>query len=151
VVLSECSIDLFLNHSLILGSLPASISTNSALMASTVLASRLPSTTHVFSLTLFSIEVFGLFPIFRRQLRAKSRNGNVALTVALVTTAGGAIFATLTGGGRGAWIAGVILGSIITFVAMGICSWWLIGLQKYKNEIYGPWDPARPIIRRRWD
>ncbi|OAG10633.1 phosphatidylinositol N-acetylglucosaminyltransferase [Paraphaeosphaeria sporulosa] len=131
--------------------LPASISTNSALMASTVLASRLPSTTHVFSLTLFSIEVFGLFPLFRRQLRAKSRNGSIALTVALVTTAGGAVFATLTGGGRGAWIAGVILGSIVTFLAMGICSWWLIGLQKYKNEIYGPWDPARPIIRRRWD
>ncbi|KAF9735029.1 phosphatidylinositol:udp-c transferase pig-c [Paraphaeosphaeria minitans] len=131
--------------------LPASISTNSALMASTVLASRLPSTTHVFSLTLFSIEVFGLFPLFRRQLRAKSRDGNIALTVALVTTAGGAVFATLTGGGRGAWIAGVILGSIVTFLAMGICSWWLIGLQKYKNEIYGPWDPARPIIRRRWD
>ncbi|KAA6408251.1 MAG: GPI2-domain-containing protein [Lasallia pustulata] len=32
---------------------PASLSTNAALMASTVLASRLPSTTHVFSLTLF--------------------------------------------------------------------------------------------------
>ncbi|KKA22939.1 Phosphatidylinositol:UDP-GlcNAc transferase PIG-C [Rasamsonia emersonii CBS 393.64] len=43
---------------------PASLSTNAALMASTVLASRLPSTTHVFSLTLFSIEVFGLFPFF---------------------------------------------------------------------------------------
>lgn len=138
-------------HGLTTYSLPASISTNSALMASTVLASRLPSTTHVFSLTLFSIELFGLFPIFRRQLRAKSRIGNIGLTVALVTTAGGAVFATLTGGGRGAWIAGVILGSIITFLCMGICSWWLIGLQKYKNEIYGPWDPARPIIRRRWD
>ena len=47
---------------------PASLSTNAALMASTVLASRLPTTTHVFSLTLFSIEVFGLFPVFRRQI-----------------------------------------------------------------------------------
>ncbi|KAJ4407503.1 glycosylphosphatidylinositol anchor biosynthesis, partial [Neurospora sp. IMI 360204] len=44
----------------------ASLSTNAALMASTVLASRLPSTGQVFSLTLFSIEVFGLFPVFRR-------------------------------------------------------------------------------------
>ncbi|OAX77824.1 hypothetical protein ACJ72_07873 [Emergomyces africanus] len=43
---------------------PASLSTNAAVMASTVLASRLKSTTHVFSLTLFSIEVFGLFPVF---------------------------------------------------------------------------------------
>lgn len=120
-------------------------------MASTVLASRLPSTTHVFSLTMFSIEVFGLFPMFRRQLRAESRRGHIALTIALVMAASGAIFATLTGGGRGAWIAGTVLGSMVTFLAMGMCSWWLIGLQKYKNEIYGPWDPARPIIRRRWD
>ncbi|KAF2010733.1 GPI2-domain-containing protein [Aaosphaeria arxii CBS 175.79] len=131
--------------------LPASISTNSALMASTVLASRLPSTTHVFSLTLFSIEVFGLFPIFRRQLRSRSWHGNLVLTIALVVNACGGVCVTLTGGGRGAWIAGVILGGVITFFAMGICSWWLIGLQKYKNEIRGPWDPARPIIRRRWD
>ncbi|KAF2877039.1 phosphatidylinositol N-acetylglucosaminyltransferase subunit C [Massariosphaeria phaeospora] len=131
--------------------LPASISTNSALMASTVLASRLPSTTHVFSLTLFSIEVFGLFPIFRRQLRSKSLNGHLMLTIVLIISACGGVFVTLTGGGRGAWIAGVILGGIVTFLCMGICSWWLIGLQKYKNEIYGPWDPARPIIRRRWD
>ncbi|KAF2799190.1 GPI2-domain-containing protein [Melanomma pulvis-pyrius CBS 109.77] len=131
--------------------LPASISTNSALMASTVLASRLPSTTHVFSLTLFSIEVFGLFPIFRRQLRSISWNGHLTLTIVLIISACGAVFAILTGGGGGAWIAGVILGGIVTFFGMGICSWWLIGLQKYKNEIHGPWDPARPIIRRRWD
>jgi phosphatidylinositol glycan class C protein len=120
-------------------------------MASTVLASRLPSTTHVFSLTLFSIEVFGLFPIFRRHLRSTSSRGHVILTIVLVINAGGAVFVTLTGGGLGAWIAGVVLGGIVTFLSMGVCSWWLIGMQKYKNEIYGPWDPARPIIRRHWD
>lgn len=132
-------------------SLPASISTNSALMASTVLASRLESTTHVFSLTLFSIEVFGLFPIFRRRLRSVSWRGHLALTIVLIFNASGGVFVTLTGGGRVAWAAGVIIGGMLTFLAMGICSWWLIGLQKYKNEIHGPWDPARPVIRRRWD
>ncbi|KAF2274462.1 GPI2-domain-containing protein [Westerdykella ornata] len=131
--------------------LPASISTNSALMASTVLASRLPSTTHVFSLTLFSIEVFGLFPIFRRRLRSVSWHGHLVLTVVLVLVACGGLSVILTGGGRGACIAGVILGGTLTYFTMGLCSWWLIGLQKYKNEIHGPWDPARPIIRRRWD
>ncbi|RAR05542.1 terpenoid synthase [Stemphylium lycopersici] len=131
--------------------LPASISTNSAMMASAVLASRLPSTTHVFSLTLFSIEIYGLFPIFRRQLRARSPWGHLALTVTLVTCAWGGLFVTLTGNGRGTFMAGAILGGILTILSMGICSWWLIGLQKYKNEIHGPWDPARPIIRRHWD
>ena len=42
----------------------------------------------------------------------------------------------------------MVIGVLVTGLAMGGCSWWLIGLQKYKNEIHGPWDPARPIIRR---
>ncbi|KAJ5692317.1 hypothetical protein N7462_001740 [Penicillium macrosclerotiorum] len=129
---------------------PASLSTNAAVMASTVLASRLPSTTHVFSLMLFSMEVFGLFPIFRRQLRQKSWTGHVLLTLALVIIAGGAVGTTL-GGGWASAIIGSILGSILTALAMGGCSWWLISLQKYKNVVIGPWDPARPIIRRHWN
>lgn len=129
---------------------PASLSTNAAVMASTVLASRLPSTTHVFSLMLFSMEVFGLFPIFRRQLRQKSWTGHAMLTLALVIIAGGAVGMTLSGGWASA-IIGSVLGGILTALVMGGCSWWLIGLQKYKNVVIGPWDPARPIIRRHWN
>jgi phosphatidylinositol glycan class C protein len=130
---------------------PASLSTNAALMASTVLASRLPSTEHVFSLTLFSIEVFGLFPVFRRHLRHISWQGHLALTAVLVMGAGGGVGVVVSGGGWKAALMGVILGTVLACLAMGGCSWWLIGLQKYKNEIHGPWDPARPIIRRQWD
>lgn len=129
---------------------PASLSTNAAVMASTVLASRLPTTTHVFSLMLFSMEVFGLFPIFRRQLRQQSWTGHVILTLALVIIAGGAVGMTL-GKDLPSAIIGSVLGSILTALAMGGCSWWLISLQKYKNVVIGPWDPARPIIRRRWN
>jgi phosphatidylinositol N-acetylglucosaminyltransferase subunit C len=116
-------------------------------MASTVLASRLPSTTHVFSLTLFSIEVFGLFPVFRRHLRHVSWQCHILLTIFLVVFAGAGVGVTVSGGGYKAAAGGVILGGILTFLSMGVCSWWLIGLQKYKNEIHGPWDPARPIFR----
>lgn len=130
---------------------PAPLSTNAALMASTVLASRLPSTTHVFSLTLFSIEVFGLFPVFRRLLRHASWAGHLVLTAALTVSAGGALCVTITGGAWTAAVVGVVLGGVLTFLAMGMTSWWLIGLQRFKNEIRGPWDPARPVIRRRWD
>ena len=130
---------------------PASLSTNAALMASTVLASRLPSTTHVFSLTLFSIEVFGLFPVFRRHLRHQSWIGHLWLTTALVVLASGGLSMTISGGGWGMGVGGVVLGGIITSLSMGMTSWWLIGLQRYKNEIHGPWDPARPIIRRHWN
>lgn len=130
---------------------PASLSTNAALMASTVLASRLPSTEHVFSLTLFSIEVFGLFPVFRRHLRHVSWRGHLLLTFVLVTAASGGVGVVVSGGGWKAALVGMTLGNLLTCLAMGGCSWWLIGLQKYKNEIHGPWDPARPIIRRHWD
>lgn len=155
-------------------------------MASTVLASRLPSTTHVFSLTLFSIEVFGLFPVFRRHLRHISWRGHLLLTLVLVVGAGAGMGIALAGSGgpsadgdhpsaqnaRGGvgrrimemegetgwksgsganWKAasvGVGLWGVGTAIGMGVCSWWLIGLQKYKNVVIGPWDPARPVIRQ---
>lgn len=131
---------------------PASLSTNAALMASTVLASRLPSTTHVFSLTLFSIEVFGLFPVFRRHLRHISWRGHLLLTLALVIGAGASLGTALSKKPlwEGGWkrpIAGAIIWGLGSAVGMGGCSWWLIGLQRYKNVVIGPWDPARPVIR----
>lgn len=135
---------------------PASLSTNAALMASTVLASRLPSTKQVFSLTLFSIEVFGLFPVFRRHVRHRNWRYHVALTVALVLGAGFGVGMMLGNWKIGTpWrsgFVGMIVGVLVSTLATGGCSWWLIGLQKYKNEIRGPWDPARPILmkRQRW-
>ena len=128
---------------------PASLSTNAALMASTVLASRLTSTTHVFSLTLFSIEVFGLFPVFRRHLRQMSWQCHLLLTFSLVMGAGAGLGVTLapTATSWKAAMVGVMLWGLGTAITMGGCSWWLIGLQRYKNVVIGPWDPARPIIR----
>lgn len=137
---------------------PASLSTNAALMASTVLASRLPSTKQVFSITLFSIEVFGLFPVFRRHVRHRSWQINVLLSIFLVLGAGFGLGMMLGPDTTGTWTwksgtIGMVVGVLIAALGTGGCSWWLIGLQKYKNEIRGPWDPARPIImsRTRWD
>ncbi|KAI1436442.1 GPI2-domain-containing protein [Xylaria sp. CBS 124048] len=137
---------------------PASLSTNAAIMASTVLASRLPSTGQVFSLTLFSIEVFGLFPVFRRYARHYSWKYHVAISTMLVIGAGAGVGMILGGENDGVWpwksaLLGVLVAVLIAIVAMGGCSWWLISLQKYKNAINGPWDQARPIIisRRLWD
>lgn len=127
---------------------PAPLSTNAAVMSSTVLASRLLSATHVFSLMLFSIQVFGLFPVFRRHLRHSSWRGHLMLTFTLVLGAGGGLGVTLSQ--NRCWQAvliGMVLWSVGTALGMGGCSWWLIGLQRYKNVVIGPWDPARPVIR----
>ncbi len=137
---------------------PASLSTNAALMASTVLASRLPSTQQVFSLTLFSIEVFGLFPVFRRHLRHRSSRYHFILTAFLVLGAGWGVGMVLSENKSGRWpwmngIVGMGVSILLSVLGTGGCTWWLIGLQKYKNEIRGPWDPARPIImsRQKWE
>lgn len=89
------------------------------------------------------------------------------LTVALVLGAAGGLGAVVGWGWAVVWVVGVVGG-------MGGCGWWLIGLQKYKkwvlgysfhpllfwglmangercSEIHGPWDPARPVIRRQWE
>jgi phosphatidylinositol N-acetylglucosaminyltransferase subunit C len=142
---------------------PSSLSTNAALMASTVLASRLLTTTAVFSLTLFSIQVFGLFPVFRRHLRSVSMPLHILLTTTLIvlaTSGLGLILSqsyTHTYGDCGyclLWIWHVVLRSTIgivvfggsTVIVMGACSWWLIGLQRYKNVVIGPWDTAKPVL-----
>ena len=82
-----------------------------------------------------------------------SWDGHMVLTVLLVLGAGGGLNMVIIGPGAGwkAAVVGMVLGSLVIGLAMGVCSWWLIGLQKYKNEIYGPWDPARPVIRMRLD
>ncbi|KAK5938757.1 glycosylphosphatidylinositol anchor biosynthesis [Knufia obscura] len=142
---------------------PSSLSTNAAVMASTVLASRLPTTTSVFSLTLFSIQIFGLFPLFRRHLRSRSLPLHTMLTIALVLMASAGLGLILsqsythTYGDCGfclSWIlhvfarsmVGILIGGTGTVVVMGGCAWWLISLQRYKNVVIGPWDPARPML-----
>lgn len=142
---------------------PSSLSTNAALMASTVLASRLSTTTSVFSLSLFSIQVFGLFPVFRRHLRYKSQELHALLSVLLVAMSSCGLFLILsqsythTYGDCGycfGWIwhvvtrsvVGVFVGGFSVMFVMGACSWWLISLQRYKDVVIGPWDPARPVL-----
>lgn len=105
---------------------PASFSTNAAITAAVVLASCLPTTTHVFSLMLFSIQVFGLFPVFRRYLKHISWSLHVCLTMLLVLGAAGGLSIMLGWGWAIVWVLSVVVG-------MGGCGWWMIDLQKYKK------------------
>ena len=43
-------------------------------------------------------------------------------------------------------MVGILVGGTGTVVVMGGCAWWLISLQRYKNVVIGPWDPARPML-----
>ncbi|KAK6331027.1 hypothetical protein TWF718_003218 [Orbilia javanica] len=124
--------------------LPTSLSTTTALASSVVLASRLAETADVFSLLLFSIQIFGLFPLFRRRLRHLSSVLHVSLTSGLILFAGASLHYVVNWQWSLMWF-GMVLGG------GGGAAWVLMGMQRYKNEIRGPWDPARPVFsRRQW-
>ena len=78
-----------------------------------------------------------------------SWKGHVSLSVALIVGAGAFTGFTLAPGCRWwkAAVAGAVLWGMGTTLGMGGCSWWFINLQRYKNVVIGPWDPARPVIR----
>ncbi|KAN0012174.1 hypothetical protein ACTFIU_007472 [Dictyostelium citrinum] len=115
----------------------APVSLNAAIFASVLLGSRLPSNIHVFVLISYAIETFALFPIFRHHLKRHSMELHVGLTVILCVTCSLLLL------GMSKLLALIYIGIIgtITFV----CPLWLIFIQKYKNEINGPWDEASVI------
>ncbi|CAG8517455.1 phosphatidylinositol N-acetylglucosaminyltransferase [Gigaspora margarita] len=118
---------------------PGSLSTNAAIFASVLLASRLEVNSHVFGLMLFAVEWFALFPIFRRYTKSLSAKFNVALTCILFILAT-TLFLYISNVIAIIYVLGIIF---ITFA----CPYWLIWIQKYKNEIHGPWDEARPKLQ----
>ncbi|VVT54949.1 uncharacterized protein SAPINGB_P004343 [Magnusiomyces paraingens] len=142
--------------------LKSSLSTNLALSAAIVLASRLPTTIAVFSFVLFSIQLFGVFPAFVKRIRvAKSpKAAKSSPTVALrYSKTYWSLLATLVTttyiglwhicAGADPWfkllVGGTWLGTQVA--VMVVLPLWLLTLQKYKNEIQGPWDPAKPVLQ----
>ncbi|ETW87230.1 hypothetical protein HETIRDRAFT_406947 [Heterobasidion irregulare TC 32-1] len=114
------------------------LSMNAAVSAAVVLASRLRDDLSVFALTLFSVQLFALFPILRHSLQAAPSIVQVGLTVALSLLSLGLMVTLST------TTTSIALGILIstTFGAPAALVW----AQRYKNELRGPWDVATPEI-----
>lgn len=115
--------------------LSSNISLNTSIIASVLIASRLPSRQLVFAIVLFSLQVFLFAPFVVYCIKRYSTRlylcfsmGLVGLTLALVYRLQGFLF-------------GVLLG-LLVFINF-ICPYWLTRIQKYKFEINGPWDEAK--------
>ncbi|KAJ2638448.1 glycosylphosphatidylinositol anchor biosynthesis [Coemansia sp. RSA 1286] len=122
---------------------PGSVSLNAAILASVLLASQLDqldSNLSVFAFLAFALEWFGLFPIFRRYLKRISAAASMTMAVLLALVAA-VMFMFIS---RAVALLHLFGTLFITFV----CPLWLIWVQRYKNEIHGPWDEARPIVHR---
>ncbi|KAJ1937394.1 glycosylphosphatidylinositol anchor biosynthesis [Kickxella alabastrina] len=117
---------------------PGSVSLNAAVLGSVLLASQLNSNLSVFAFLAFALKWFALFPIFRRYLKRISAAASMAMAIVLALIAA-AMFLYIS---RAIAMLHVFITLFITFG----CPLWLIWVQRYKNEMHGPWDEARPIV-----
>lgn len=116
-------------------SFTSNISLNASIVASLLIASRLPSRLQVFAIVLFSLQVFLFAPFvsycikkFSFRLHLCFSLGLMAVTLFLVYQQHQFLF--------------VLLLCILMFVNL-VCPYWLIRIQEYKFEINGPWDEAK--------
>lgn len=101
------------------------------MFASVLLASRLDTNYYVCLLMLTSVFLFALFPIFSRILSKRWEYYNTVLSVSL----------NLVCFVLNDWQSNILYIAAILFINV-IGPFWLIKIQKYKNEIKGPWDEA---------
>ncbi|VEU23700.1 DEKNAAC104989 [Brettanomyces naardenensis] len=119
----------------------SNLSKNIALSNAIVLASRLNSNLSAFCFILFSVEVCGLFPIFNNFTRRCQFWQFHWIQVAGIVF--GVDYAVYKIFGPG-WVACWLSLHLLIVVAGPL---YFIALQKYKDELQGPWDPAHPILK----
>ncbi|KAG5420317.1 GPI2 [Candida metapsilosis] len=117
------------------------ISTNISLSNAIVLASRLSSTSQVFVFVLFAVQVNILLPLYDASLRQNKKlkylhYATVVLTFFLVDYW---IYKLVNYKFLLYWILSV-------FIAMFLMPAYFLSLQRYKNELQGPWDIAKPKL-----
>lgn len=93
----------------------------------------------MFCFVLFSVQLFGLLPLFATWVRESSAYGHWILLAFLLAVTDVSLYTIYGPWAITVWIV------VQVSVALAFPGWFL-GLQKYKNEIQGPWDAARPVI-----
>uniref|UniRef100_A0A8D0GEN7 Phosphatidylinositol glycan anchor biosynthesis class C n=1 Tax=Sphenodon punctatus TaxID=8508 RepID=A0A8D0GEN7_SPHPU len=112
----------------------STLSLNMAIFASVCLASRLPRSLHAFVMVTFAIQIFALWPMLQKKLKAQNPCSYVGVTLLFALFA---LVGLLTISSVGAILFTLLLASI-SF----LCPYCLIELQLLKDNIHGPWDEA---------
>lgn len=119
------------------------ISTNISVSNAIVLASRLNSTSQVFVFMLFAVQANILLPLYDATLRQNRKLKYLHYVSALST------FILVD-----YWIYKLVNYKFLlywllsVFVAMFLMPAYFLSLQRYKNELQGPWDIAKPKLNR---
>lgn len=117
-------------------SLSDSLAITSSIFGSLMLASRLASPLHAFSLLTVAVQGFVLLPFLLAQMENK-----VVISFTLAASTLYLLFIISPS-------LSCVYVAVMIFVHV-ICPLWYIRWQKYKENIYGPWDEAvlaRPVI-----
>lgn len=113
-----------------------SLSTNAALFACVMLASRIPSAAFASALLGFGTLCFVLSPSIRYRLKCFSKVAHVGVTFLLCGVALGCLSDVPL-------LVGLFVGIIFT-ISVAV-PWFFVSLQmKFKYQINGPWDEAQP-------
>lgn len=115
--------------------LTSNISLNASIVASLLIASRLPSRLLVFGVILFSLQVFLFAPLVTYCLKKYSFRLHLWFSFVLMGMTLGCVY-------RLHKLLFVFLLGMLVFVNL-VCPYWLIRIQEYKFEINGPWDEAK--------
>uniref|UniRef100_A0A0D6R5D1 Phosphatidylinositol N-acetylglucosaminyltransferase n=1 Tax=Araucaria cunninghamii TaxID=56994 RepID=A0A0D6R5D1_ARACU len=115
--------------------LTSNVSLNASIVASVLIASRLPSRLLVFALMLFSLELFLFSPLVTQCIKQYSVKLYLCFSFMLVVISLSLIFPLHR-------FAFFLFFGLLVFI-MIVCPYWLIKAQEYKFEIKGPWDEAK--------
>lgn len=113
--------------------LVAPTSLNAAITAAIILASRLPTAQHVFSIVCCAIIIFGMSPVLRHRARAHSTLAHTVISLAIVST-GVAVMAAISP------TAALSMVAINVFVVAGSPAIMQRTRSAYRKTVSGPWD-----------
>lgn len=115
--------------------LTSNISLNASIVASVLVASRLPSRLHVFAIMLFSLQIFLFVPLVAFCVKKFSLRLHLLFSFALMIMTLGVTYQLHH-------MFFILLLALLVFISI-VCPYWLIRIQEYKFEINGPWDEAK--------
>ncbi|KFP51089.1 Phosphatidylinositol N-acetylglucosaminyltransferase subunit C, partial [Cathartes aura] len=117
----------------------STLSLNMAIFASVCLASRLPRSLHAFVMVTFAMQIFALWPMLQKKLKAQTPRCYVGVTVVPTPPLSPAHCpSTWPSLPRCAWPPACLAPSTPSC----LCPYCLIRLQLHKDNIHGPWDEA---------
>ncbi|XP_026559228.1 phosphatidylinositol N-acetylglucosaminyltransferase subunit C [Pseudonaja textilis] len=112
----------------------STLSLNMAIFASVCLASRLPRSLHAFVMVTFAIQIFALWPMLQKKLKAQTPHCYMTATLLFALSA---LMGLLTISS-----VGTVLFALLLITISCLCPYCLIRLQLFKDNIHGPWDEA---------